>query len=147
MVLVFMVIIALGVWAYGISKTTDEKEPLGTVVQSIKGCYAATLSKDVYTINIASQTGENFSGTLSFKNFEKDSSSGSYAGTYKNEILLGTYSFESEGMHSEMDVVFKKTKDGFVRGFGDMNTTGEKFVDVGKITYDSTYTFRPISCE
>lgn len=113
---------------------------------SIVGCYIATLAKDVYTLTIASQTGNAFTGHLSFKNFEKDSSSGTFVGTYTDGVLLGDYAFASEGMDSIMQVIFKKTPDGFVRGFGDMNTTGDRFTDVTKVTYDTTYTFKPSEC-
>lgn len=108
---------------------------------SIVGCYMATLGKDVYTLNVQSQSGDNFTGALSFKNFEKDSSSGTYVGTYKDGILLGDYSFQSEGMFSVIQVIFKKSDDTFVRGFGDMNSTGDRFADLNKITFDPKQTF------
>jgi uncharacterized protein YxeA len=113
---------------------------------SIKGCYVATLSKDVYTLVFLSSEGENFEGTLSFKNFEKDSSSGTFAGTYKDNILLGDYSFDSEGMHSVMPVIFKKTDEGFVRGYGEMNQTGDRFADLNNITYDDSAVFKVAGC-
>lgn len=108
---------------------------------SIKGCYIAHLAKDVYTLTILSQDGESFNGKLSFKNFEKDSSSGTYVGTYKNEILLGDYSFNSEGMDSVMQVIFKKSGNSFIRGYGDLNREGTRFVDLNKITYDNSQIF------
>ena len=50
-------------------------------------------------------------------------------------------------MHSDLEVIFKKTADGFVRGYGDVNSSGDRFADLSKITYDSTYTFKPVvSC-
>lgn len=104
---------------------------------SIKGCYVATLGKDVYTLKILSEEGENFKGTLSFKNFQKDSSSGTFTGRYRDGILLGDYSFDSEGTHSIVQVIFKKTDNGFLRGFGDMNETGDRFADLSKIDYSN----------
>jgi hypothetical protein len=107
----------------------------------IVGCYVASLQKDVYTLTILSQEGETFTATLSFNNFEIDSSSGTYNGTYKDGILLGDYSFYSEGMFSVMQVIFKKTENGFVRGLGETNKEGTHFVDVDSIDFDSIYVF------
>ncbi len=117
--------------------------PATSQVESIKGCYVATLAKDVYTLKVLSQTGENFIGTLEFKNFQKDSSSGTYVGTYKDGILLGDYAFRSEGMDSVMQVIFKKIGNDFVRGYGDLTATGDRFTDISKVTFDNAQTFKP----
>ena len=102
---------------------------------SIKGCYVARLEKDVYSLAILSQNGESFEGTLVFKNFEKDSSSGTYKGTYKNGILLGKYSFQEEGTNSVMEVIFKKQGSDFIRGYGPLNEAGDGFANLDDITY------------
>ena len=112
-----------------------------TQSQSIKGCYIASLGQDVYTLKIESEESGEFTGSLSFKNFQKDSSSGTYIGTYKDGILLGDYSFQSEGMFSVMQVIFKREGDIFIRGFGDLNADGTRFADLNNITYDSNQTF------
>jgi hypothetical protein len=123
------------------------ENPLVTQQESIVGCYTATLGKDVYTLTITDQNGSNVSGKLAFKNFEKDSSSGTFTGTYNNGILLGTYNFNSEGMNSNMQVAFKKTSAGFIRGFGDMDASGENFKDSTNLSYDTKYTFIPGMCK
>lgn len=139
-----VVVLLIGFVIYSIiySSKENNKIPKETTQVSIKGCYVTTLAKDVYTLTILSQEGELFNGTLSFKNFEKDSSSGTYKGIYKNGILLGDYSFQSEGMNSVMQVIFKKSGDEFLRGYGNLNTTGDRFVDLNNITYDSSYPFK-----
>ena len=124
----------------------EKTEPImedTTVVQqdSIEGCYVATLAKDVYTLTVLDQSGGTFSGNLSFKNFEKDSSSGTYNGTYADGILLGEYAFQSEGMDSVMQVIFKKTGESFVRGYGDVDETGTRFTSLSDITYDTNAVF------
>ncbi len=143
--LIVILVLAIAAFIVGIT-ITKKKSMNGTpspvaTSDSIEGCYVATLAKDVYTLTIASQQGSTFNGTLSFKNFEKDSSSGTYAGTYENGILLGDYSFASEGMNSVMQVIFKKTASGFIRGYGDVDETGTRFTDLNTITYDTTAEF------
>lgn len=110
-------------------------------VEPVTGCYVATLGQDVYSLNIVEQKAPAVSGTLVFNNYEKDSSSGTFTGTYDNGILLGMYSFFSEGMDSVMQVIFQQTEEGFQRGFGPMDETGTQFADLNDITYDNQYEF------
>ncbi len=91
--------------------------------ESILGCYVATTpsdvragangapgatAKDVYTLNIQSQTLDteqttaeydisNVSGTLAFKNFQKDSSSGTFTGLYSSRARLADASDAANG--------------------------------------------------
>ena len=143
-IIVILVIIVLGTLFYfNRTKSVPINEEIKIVAENgIKGCYVATLGKDVYTLTILSQQGESFEGTLKFKNFEKDSSSGTFNGTYKDGILLGDYSFQSEGMDSVMQVIFKKIGDDFIRGYGDVNANGNRFTNINDITYDQSAIFK-----
>ncbi len=108
----------------------------------IQGCYVANFGQDVYKLNVETQNEADVYGTLSFQNYQKDSSSGTFTGKYENGVLLGDYSFRSEGMNSVMQVVFKKIDGGFQRGFGPVDEeTGTKFTDLSAVSYDSAYTF------
>ena len=136
--LIVGVIILLGVFIFFLPKKDTEIANIPPA-SNIEGCYIAGTVKDVYTLNIQSKEGENFSGSLAFKNFEKDSSSGTFVGTYINGILLGEYAFQSEGMDSVMQVIFKRVGDDFVRGYGDVDSaTGSRFTDLNNITYDTS---------
>jgi hypothetical protein len=95
---------------------------------SIKGCYIATIDKDVYILNLASQKGEQVAGTLSFKNYQMDSTNGTFNGTYAAGILLGDYAFQAEGTNQAVKVVFKKDGGAFIRGTGQGNMTSLKDV-------------------
>jgi hypothetical protein len=112
---------------------------------SIAGCYAQMLGNDVYTLNITSAENGVVSGTVAFNNYEKDSSSGTFAGTYENGILLGDYTFDSEGMHSVRQLVFKKVPTGFIEGFGGVTVTDnrEALTDPASATFDPKNTFTP----
>jgi hypothetical protein len=118
-----------------------------TTESSVLGCYAFKLAKDIYTLDIREEKqidgNIDISGVLSYKNFQKDSSSGSFIGTLKNGLLVGDYSFDSEGMHSIRQIAFKKVNDTFVAGYGPYTTVNgtEKFTDLNNINYDSNQTF------
>jgi len=123
----------------------DTNNTLVTPVESIIGTYVANLSKDVYTLTISSQEGESIKGELNIKNFEKDSSTGTLIGIYKNGILLAEHTFKSEGTVSVNQVIFKKTVDGFVRGYGDVDeTTGTHFVNLNNIIYDTSVVYKKV---
>ena len=108
---------------------------------SIKGCYVAHLAKDVYTLEITSQQGDSFQGTLDINNYEKDSSTGTLKGTYNNGILLADYTFLSEGIISVGPVIFKKSGNAFIRGYGPTNEAGDSFPDINNIKFDSSVVY------
>ena len=139
-ILGIIIIILIALLFLSHKKESQETIILNTT-EPIIGCYVAHLLKDIYTLRIDSQKGETFSGELSYNNYQKDSSSGLYSGIYKDGILLGEYSFDSEGMHSTRQVIFKKENNNFVEGFGDYDKSGENFIDVNSVTYDPNTTF------
>ncbi|MES2315831.1 MAG: hypothetical protein V4486_03845 [Patescibacteria group bacterium] len=140
-VILLVIIIAGGLFYYLTKPAVTENPPVAT--GDITGCYVAHLAKDVYTLKIDSATDSNVSGMLAFNNFEKDSSSGSLQGTFADNILQGDYSFDSEGMHSDRQVIFKKDGDSFIEGFGPAKVVNGKevFADPSTITYDPKSTF------
>jgi hypothetical protein len=144
-IIIVLVIAVIAVLAYksNHAPAPSTNIPGEVTVENISGCYVAMLSKDVYTLHITSQQGEVVSGTLAFKNFEKDSSNGTFSGTYKKGILLADYTFNSEGMQSVRQVIFKKIENGLVEGFGNVTTIGDRevFVDPSTVAYDSNATF------
>jgi hypothetical protein len=83
------------------------------------------------------------SGILAFNNSQKDSSSGTFLGTLTNDVLLGNYSFDSEGVRSNREVIFKKVGDNLVEGFGPVKTVrgNEVFVTPLNVSYDPKSTF------
>ena len=154
-VAVFVILLLIGAgflyFNYGPDSVKEVAIPLSSPdISMLKGCYVAKLSKDAYTLDIESADKGMVSGLLAFNNFEKDSSSGTLNGTFMNGILLGNYSFDSEGMHSYRQVIFKKVGDDFIEGFGEVKMVGDKeiFVDPTKITYDLKVKFvKSINCK
>lgn len=111
--------------------------------ETIVGTYIGHLAKDVYTLTILSEKDESFTGTLDINNFEKDSSTGTLKGTYKNGILLADYTFQSEGSESVGWVIFKKVADGFVRGFGNVSPeTKTQSINLNQITFDYSVIYK-----
>jgi hypothetical protein len=138
-IIIALIVLALIVWGFSYFRNDEDTVITPAVsTSSVPGCYVSKLNKDVYTLKIDSVQGENATGTLKYNNFEKDSSSGTFSGTFKGNILLGIYSFDSEGMHSERQVIFKKDGENFIQGFGPVTVVNnvETFSDLGNITYN-----------
>ncbi len=139
LLIVILLIVAVVLIARSTKKTSAPVEvPTTTQTSAIVGCYVAGTDKDVFTMHIASQEGQAVAGDLKFNNFEKDSSSGTFTGTYTNDTLIGDYTFNSEGTTSVMQVAFKKSGQDFVRGYTDVNADGTQFTDVSTLTYDAS---------
>lgn len=147
LVLVILVIAAgLIGWNWNKNRNVEvinQPEPQQEEVATITGCYVARTNndKDLYTLRIDRVNGIYTYGTLSFKNYEKDSSSGTFEGLFQNDVLLANYLFQSEGTTSNMEVAFKKVGSDFVRGYGEVDaSTGTKFVNPSTLTYDAAST-------
>jgi hypothetical protein len=107
------------------------------------------LKRDTMVLHLASNTGDNISGRLSFDNYEKDGSSGTVKGKREGDVLKLTYSFQSEGTNNVMEVYFKEENDGMVRGIGEMQTKGDTayFVHPDKVSYLPNGMMRKTDCK
>lgn len=145
-VLVLLIIIAVGIDIFVYYQKSKQVPLISNISavseQSIVGTYIGHLANDVYILSILSEQGGSFTGTLDIKNFEKDSSTGTLKGTYKNGYLLADYTFQSEGTESVNWVAFKKIDGGFIRGSGNINPeTKTQSIDLNKITFDSSVVY------
>ena len=113
--------------------------------KALTGCYEATLAADHYFLNIINVDGNNVAALVAFNNAQKDSSHGTFIAAYNNQILKGIYDFQSEGMASSRELIFKKSARGFYEGFGEVQVNGnlESFKDPKKVTWDTSYEFLP----
>lgn len=99
-------------------------------------CYTYTKSRDTIAmkLNIA---GEEYTGELDYRFFEKDKSKGTFAGEMKGDTLIAEYTFDAEGMRSVREVVFLRKNGNLVEGFGDVDEKGDKviFKDRSKLSF------------
>ena len=82
------------------------------------------LKRDTFSASLVQQD-KAVTGKITFDNFEKDGSSGMVNGYLENGIIKLSYSFQSEGMVSVMQVWFKKEGDLLIRGLGEMNVKND----------------------
>jgi hypothetical protein len=114
---------------------------------NVVGCFVAKIAKDRFILDITEQNGKEIKAKVAYLNFEKDSSTGTFIGTYEDGILDGVYSFRSEGMDSRREVIYRQVKNGFISGFGPIEFVGklEKLKRPLDLTWNSTYIYIPSS--
>ena len=133
------------------SKTSDsgkiispavEDEPVSDVV----GCYMKIVGRDT-AILMLEQKGKEFSGKMIYDNYEKDGSRGVIKGKEEEGILKLWYDFDSEGMHSVMEVYFKEDNGKLLRGVGDMDAKTDTAYFISGINYSDKEVFTKVDCE
>lgn len=112
---------------------------------NIVGCYVGKLAKDRYVLSITEQNGINIKADIAYLNYQKDSSSGKFVGTYQDGILSGIHSFRSEGMDSRRELFYRQVNSGFIPGYGPIEMFGdeERMKRPLKLTWNSGFVFLP----
>lgn len=134
-----------------VSKTNNEgsqPDKNDEANSDLSGCYLRVLKRDTLALSIQ-QKGKAVTGTLSFDNFEKDGSTGTVTGKIDNNVLKLIYSFQSEGMHSVMEVYFKIQDTALIHGIGEVATKSDTtyYLHPDSINYPSTNRLVKIDCD
>ncbi|MES2863017.1 MAG: hypothetical protein V4666_02780 [Bacteroidota bacterium] len=111
---------------------SDEKKADSLVM----GNYLFDDEKNLITF-VIEKNGDEIKGYLTYQLAEKDRNSGKFSGKFDNGILLGKYTFKSEGKESVREVAFKLDGDKLIEGYGVLNEDGTAFKDVSKLIFDS----------
>ena len=139
------------------NKTTDSTEIIAedttftatkAADQQGQNCYAYTKNKDTVTMTL-DVNGEEYTGKLNYKLFEKDKNNGTFAGEMKGDTLIAEYTFDSEGMRSVREIVFLKKDGQFHEGFGEITEKGSKvmFKDRSKLEFGNAIVLAKVPCE
>jgi len=123
-----------------ISSNVNEKP-----VVDASGCYMKIIGRDTAII-LLKQNGKDLSGKMLYDNYEKDGSRGIVKGKEDGEILKLWYDFNSEGMHSIMEVYFKKDNGRLLRGVGSMDVKTDTTYFTSGINYSDKEAFNKVDC-
>lgn len=110
------------------------------------GCYDYKSDGNIITMEIT-EVNENVKGDLNISYSEKDANQGEFVGTLNGDKLIGTYTFNSEGIKSSREIAFLVKDNQLIEGFGDLNDDGTKFKDVNTIKYTSTMPLTKVDCD
>lgn len=112
------------------------------------GCYRMIIGKDSAMMNL-SVSGSNVSGKLDYKRFEKDTNTGNFAGTIDSNKITAWYTFQSEGMVSVRQVVFKINGNTLSEGYGNIVLKGDTayFKFPNTLNYEANHPFTKVDCK
>lgn len=110
------------------------------------GCYVYDDEKNNITLEVT-ENKTPISGNLSYSLSEKDKNTGSFIGEIKADLLIATYTFNSEGKTSTRQVAFKLENDKLIEGYGELNTNGTTFKDVSSLNFDSKMPLLKSDCD
>ena len=111
-------------------------------------CYQHT--KDSSTIRLNVTINDNMiTGNLTYDYYQKDKSKGTIKGQLKSDTLFADYTFMSEGVESVREVVFIKTANGWIEGYGEIDDKDGKvvFKNRNKITFDNNVVLKETACK
>lgn len=122
-------------------KLSSTEVASGYIPTPLKGCFMGSLKQDRYYLTIQTQDGVNVTGNISIRNYQKDSSTGNFKGTFDGTVITGVYTFRSEGTVSERELFFKVSDGAILQGFGPVEEIGNtaKFVRPLAINWDNSY--------
>jgi hypothetical protein len=143
-----LIALSLAIFA---SCNTEKKQESTTKTEvkttQTETCYQHT--KDSSTIKLNIKIYDSMvTGNLLYDYYQKDRSAGKIKGELKSDTLFANYTFVSEGVESEREVVFLKTVNGWVEGYGEIDDKDGKvmFKDKSKITFDNNVVLRETAC-
>jgi hypothetical protein len=112
------------------------------------GCYEYVKNRDTASLTLK-LAGEEITGDLSYKLFEKDSNKGTIAGEIKGDTIIAEYDFNSEGTRSIREIVFLKKDGKLYEGFGEVQTKGMKtvFKNRADLKFEESIVFDPTDCK
>jgi hypothetical protein len=87
------------------------------IVQQQFTCYRGNSGKDSVFMHLT-ENGNAITGTIEYRFFEKDRSSGNFTGEIKGDTLLVHYTYQSEGVVSSREITFLKQGDRVLEGDG-----------------------------
>ncbi len=114
----------------------------------LPGCYAWIAKKDSALLKL-DISGNKVSGNLNYFLYEKDNNKGTINGILQDSLIIADYTFQSEGMTSVRQVVFKIYGGSLIEGFGDINMKGDtaRFKNISQLQFQEERPFIKTDCK
>lgn len=130
-----------------IEKDTAQYEAVQSTSPDLDGCYLSVLKRDSANLRITVNNGA-VSGTLDYSLYEKDRNRGTVSGAIKDSLIILNYTFQSEGISSIREVVFKVVNGELLEGHGEIIMKGDTaaFKEISKLEFPTEYRFVKAEC-
>ncbi|HEA31215.1 MAG TPA: hypothetical protein ENH91_14695 [Leeuwenhoekiella sp.] len=126
-----------------LSACKNNQEKKNSILE--KGCYVYDSNGNTVTMEIT-KVGKVVTGNLDMAYSEKDANTGTFLGTLKGDTLIGTYTFNSEGVKSKREIAFLVKNDQLIEGYGELNDDGTRFNNSKVIAYSSKMPLKKAAC-
>lgn len=110
-----------------------------------KGCYIYNDNGSMVNFEIT-KTDNPVEGHLTYSFAEKDKNTGTFSGSINEGKLVGTYTFQSEGLESNRQVAFLLKDNQLIEGYGELNEDGTMFKDLNSVRYSSNMPLSLTDC-
>ncbi|MDF0715014.1 hypothetical protein PY092_02540 [Muricauda sp. 334s03] len=110
------------------------------------GCYTYDANGSKVVMEIT-QINDSVMGQLDYALKEKDANSGTFSGILNDSVLIGNYTFKSEGVESSREIAFVFKDDQLVEGYGELDETGTAFKDKETINFTSSMPLTKSECD
>lgn len=107
-----------------VDDSTKESTKSTNTSPDLNGCFVSVIKRDTANLKLNINNGE-VSGSLVYDRFEKDGNIGTIKGKMQDSIIIADYTFQSEGMTSVREVVFKIQDEKLIEGYGDIVMKGD----------------------
>ena len=113
----------------------------------LDGCYEMTMKRDTATLSLQVQD-TIVSGKLRYNWHERDGNVGTIKGVLRDSLIIADYTFESEGLTSVREVVFKIDNTVLQQAYGDLEDRNGKIVfrNPAQLQYIQEYPFVKVEC-
>jgi hypothetical protein len=109
------------------------------------GCY--TFSGDGSTISFEiTEAGNQVQGNLVYDIVGKGMNSGTFEGTLQDNLLVGTYTFRTEGTERTREVAFRIDQDELREGNGILDNEGKAFRSVAALNFSNSRPLKRANC-
>ena len=124
---------------------TDNKIDSG---EKLTGCYRLSIEKDTALLNL-DVVDFTVNGTLYYRPFEKDKSSGTIKGILENNVLKVWYTFQSEGLTSVRQLYFKVINGKLSEAYGDVIMRNDSicYKYPANLNYEELHVYSKLDCK
>ena len=125
----------------------NAKDTIVTAPPLLAECYVMILKQDTAWLQLSIKDSV-VTGDLNYKWHEKDNNTGTFKGVIRDSLLLANYTFQSEGMMSVREIIFKIAPGKLQQAFGEMEEKDNKqvFKRPLQLKYDSNLIFLKTLC-
>ena len=129
-------------------KEAEDSSGIALAAASLQGCYVARSEVDSAILKM-DVNGNKVTGELSYDYFEKDKNRGMFEGVIIDSFIIADYTFQSEGVVSVREVVFKIQGHTLFEGFGDISMFGDtaRFKNKAGLNYQLDHPFVKTICK